>query len=82
MNCPKCEATLNVDLVFTGGCQGHGPDENCYCDSPDVHIELYCYDLKGKGYCNYHERRVPGLTDKYAIERWIEARLSVEDLAT
>lgn len=72
MNCSNCKQEMSLSLEFTGGCQGHGPDEYCYCDSVDVHVEAYCTNPK----CKLRRERqdTPGLTDQYSIARWINDR--------
>jgi hypothetical protein len=76
--CPKHKIKLRLELIQTGGCQGHfGEDDRCYCDSPDVHAELYCPGVNVK-FCGYRVKTVPGLTDIRAIERWIIATIAKE----
>lgn len=86
MNCPHCNTKVtNVYLGETGGCMGrHGDEEHCYCDSADFHMQFDCPN-KHCGVNKYKMIRfrrerllsnyVPGLGDKYAIERWIKERL-------
>jgi hypothetical protein len=37
------EDDVSPDAFYTsGGCQGHGPDEYCYCSSAEVRISVTC----------------------------------------
>ena len=86
MNCPKCNSEMDCSLEFTGGCDGHGPDEYCYCDSLDVHVLFICKNnrkivlqeikegkryVKNKNFCN-GEFKPQELSDYHSIERWLE----------
>ncbi len=76
--CPKHGIPLVVELVQTGTSRCDC-GEYCYCDSPDVHVELVCpWKPKRVGVwtrCRHRIKIVEGLTDEMAIARWIGERL-------
>lgn len=67
MKCPKCKEILTLELDLNGGCQGHGPEEYCYCDSLDVYFMWRCNTCK----CYPNLPRPKGLVDRYEIEAWV-----------
>lgn len=69
MNCPKCGARMKFDVVLEGGCSGHEGDYRCYCPNPDVHVDFVCVAKKRRGYCDH---RVRVISDRYALERYLE----------
>jgi hypothetical protein len=76
MNCPKCKNPMAVNIHFTGGCQGHGPDEYCYCNEPDIYIDWACHHWSKRGkLCRQKSISIPALSDQYSILRWIQERL-------
>jgi len=87
MMCPKHHVEMSISLEVTGGCMGgHGEDDYCYCDPPDVHLELSCPG--SGGFPRTRENRahmisiVPGLTDRYGMERWFRDHLTTVCLIT
>lgn len=40
--CSTRNTTLDPDVQFQGGCQGHGPDEYCYCGPEEAYIDDRC----------------------------------------
>jgi hypothetical protein len=68
--CPKHLLDLEVDVIVTGGCHGHSEDDRCYCDSPDVRVELYCPRPR----C-HHRVIVTALSDQYSMARWLKDKL-------
>jgi hypothetical protein len=77
--CPKHGVPLVVELVRTGSWKCDCA-EYCYCESPDMHVELKCpwKPKRGWGTCNHRVKIVEGLTDEAGIERWIAERLLTE----
>ena len=79
MICPKCKNnSLTVDVSITGGCTGGHGDGYCYCDLPDVSVELVCYsriDGHKPRYCGYHKELCKNKSD---LEDWMNARLEKE----
>ena len=76
MNCQTCGAKMEATIEITGGCSGHSdPDDLCYCDSQDVHVEFLClneYDRSHKKTGNKNGIIKPSeLSDQYSIARWI-----------
>lgn len=75
MTC-SCGEKMVAELVITGGCQC-GPEEYCYCDDEDTHIEFTCPVGRSKT----HKPVVvkPGtLGDRYAIGRWFTENYTVD----
>ena len=70
LRCPLHPNETRIGLELTGGCCGDHGEDYCYCDSPDIHAVVFC----NSPVCRYRELIVPGLTDMYAIERWINER--------
>ena len=76
MTCPKCGTKLVFEVELTGGCQGHSGDEYCYCDSPDVHIDVYCNGMRNHRRCGYRKRII---TDRYSLERFFTEHYTPKD---
>ncbi len=85
MNCPTCNVEMTANLEITGGCSGHRDDEYCYCSGKDVYIEFSCPNsqhgiwdavrrrfVKTKEPCRQKPFTPPSLTDRDAIERWVQ----------
>lgn len=70
--CPKCgQRSMLVYVRITGGCQGHlYPDDNCYCDLPDVNIELNCVNHEVN--CGFGTE-VSEASDRYSLGYFLEA---------
>ena len=75
MNCPECKAKMNANLEITGGCSGHEPDEYCYCDSKDIHVNFICPTFKCKWHSNY--MWVQELSCQSSVERFINEAFKV-----
>ncbi len=83
MDCPKCNHVMKLELKLTGGCNGHnGPEDRCYCDSADVHVEYSCINniehlwegkwwRKNPSYCKQLPLLVGELSCNDSIERWL-----------
>lgn len=68
--CKKHKIKLKALVCITGGCRGHfDPEDRCYCDSQDVHVEFVCPRREPRCYFSVTPS---GLTDQYAIARWID----------
>lgn len=65
MKSHKCtKHKMEIRVIQTGGCNCD-PGMRCYCAYPDVNIVRECR------HCGVTES-IPGLTDRYSIERWFE----------
>ena len=72
MLCEKCGMKMVFELDLSGGCQGHAPDEYCYCPVPDAAVVVSCVNSKCRR--RYRAVRLSGLSDRNLIATWIGER--------